>query len=86
MSSDANHELAQFKQFLAETLAVSPTPPSPEEALDIWRAAHPAEADFDDSVAAVRQSLDDLDDGERGISHDDFDRGFRSRHGLPPRS
>ena len=38
---------------------------------------------FDEDVAAVREALDDIAKGDRGIPFDEFDRDFRKRHNLP---
>jgi len=34
-------------------------------------------------LAAIREALDDMAKGERGIPFEEFDREFRKRHNLP---
>jgi hypothetical protein len=36
-----------------------------------------------DEVAAIKEALDDLANGDRGIPFEEFDRAFRQRHDLP---
>jgi hypothetical protein len=86
MSTDANQELIQFHQFIGQTIAGSEPLPSPEEALDLWRASHPASAEYQATVAAIQEGLDELSRGSKGMTLDEFDRDFRVRHGLPSRS
>lgn len=70
-----NCELASFQQFLTgQTGDISP-----EEALDMWRTAHPLEDDFDEAVAALREAFADMEADDTGIPIADFDREFRSR-------
>jgi hypothetical protein len=82
MSIDPAAELIRFQQFICEHLKNGGNP-SPEEALDLWRAENPRTEDFDDTVQALREALDDMDAGDTGVTLDEFDRAFRKRHGLP---
>jgi predicted transcriptional regulator len=43
-----------------------------------------AEREMEESCAAIREGLSDIEAG-RVQSLEDFDREFRSQHGLPPR-
>ena len=82
---DAISELSQFHEFLGEQLANGGSQLSPEEALDVWRTAHPsAEAGAND-YEAVRQALAAMDAGDTGIAFEEFDRRFRAKHELPSR-
>jgi hypothetical protein len=83
MSADAQFELHGFHEFLAEKLAAGKSAISPEEALDEWRAAHRSPEEFDEDVAAVRDALEDMANGDVGAPLAEFDREFRLRHGLP---
>lgn len=77
-------DLREFHRFLGEKVSRESAPLSPEEALDEWRAQHPLpEADAEE-LAAIQEAIDDMEKGDRGIPFTDFDREFRSRHGLPP--
>jgi hypothetical protein len=55
---------------------------SPEEALELWRTEHPANDEFGDSVAALREALADMAAGDEGVPFADFDREFRMRRNL----
>lgn len=55
---------------------------SPEEALDLWRSQHPAADDFEETVQAVTEALQDMEQGDCGISFEQFDREFRTRYKL----
>jgi len=85
MSADAQFELRGFHQFLGEKLVAGELAISPEEALDEWRAANRSEAELATDVAAVREALDDMANGDVGVPLAEFDRKFRARHGLPTR-
>jgi hypothetical protein len=76
-------ELRAFHHFLTDKLGDDGIDLSPEEALDEWRRLHPQTQAFDEDVAAIREALDDMAKGDRGMSFDDFDRDFRTRHNLP---
>jgi hypothetical protein len=82
MSTDAQFELYGFHQFLSEKIAAGERTLSPEEALDEWRAANRSEAEIAEDVAAIRESLEDLANGDTGVPLAEFDREFRPRHGL----
>ena len=81
MPPNTAEELRDFHRFLGAKLGADNLDLSPEEALDEWRRQHPQS--FDDDVAAVREALDDVTNGDRGIAFDEFDRDFRNRHNLP---
>ena len=76
-------ELRDFHDFLSAKLGNGRADLSPEEALDEWRRFHPDENVSDEDLAAVKEALDDVADGDRGVPWEEFDRDFRKRHGLP---
>lgn len=78
-------DLASFHQFIGERLKEGDFDLSPEEALDIWRSEHPLPEDFEETVEALREALEDMDAGDVGIPAEQFFREFREAHGLPPR-
>ncbi len=59
---------------------------TPEDLIDLWRDQHPSRDEPSDVVAAVNVALAELDAGKEGMSLEEFDRKFRERNGLPPRS
>jgi hypothetical protein len=75
-------ELREFHRFLADRLSAEGVDLSPEEALDEWRRLHPQTQSSDEDIAAIREALDDMAKGDRGIPFDEFDRDFRKRHNL----
>ena len=86
MSSDLSIELREFHQFLGQKLAAGTMAISPEQALDEWRLAHRSEEELADDIAAVREALDDMSNGDAGMTLAEFDQEFRRRHGLPKRA
>lgn len=83
MSIQMTEELREFHRFLTEKVGSQTTDLSPEEALDEWRRLHPQEEALDEDEAAIREALDDIAKGDRGIPFDQFDREFRKRHSFP---
>jgi hypothetical protein len=80
-------DLRRFHQFVAEKVSSGSDNLSPEEVLDQWRNLHPAPGATDpDELAAIQEAVDDLEAGDKGIPFEDFDREFRARRNLPPRS
>ena len=80
MSTDTVEELREFHRFLTNKLSADGIDLSPEEALDEWRRLNPQTQASDENVAAIREALDDVAAGDRGIPFDEFDRDFRKRH------
>ena len=74
-------ELESFHQFLLGKLQLREARLSPEQVLDEWRLSHPGPDDYD----AIRESLDAMHAGDRGVSLEDFNREFRQKNGLPVR-
>jgi hypothetical protein len=78
-------DLASFYEFIGKRLKEGDDKLSPEEALDIWRSEHPDSEEFEDTVAALREALEEMDAGNAGIPAEQFFREFREHHGLPPK-
>src|SRR4051812_39113482 len=83
LSAVSTEELREFHRFLSDKLGAGGIDLSPEEALDEWRRLHPQTQTFDEDVAPIRETLDDVANGDRGIPFDVFDRDFRKRHNMP---
>jgi hypothetical protein len=79
MNTDAASELLSFQSFIGEIVSRGDATASPEEALDEWRVMHPS----DDDLLAVREALDDMNAGDTGVSLEEFENQFRSKHSLP---
>ena len=82
MSTLVADELESFHQFVIDKLKTPETRPTPEQVLDEWRLLHPDPNDDD----AIRDSLALMHAGDRGVSLEDFDRDFRKKNGLAPKS
>ena len=83
MPLDTSTELEDFHRFVAEQLGAGKATLSPEEALDLWRGNQPADQEFSTTVAALKQALSEMDQGDRGQALDAFNRTFREKHQLP---
>ncbi|MBI5760815.1 MAG: hypothetical protein HZA46_20025 [Planctomycetales bacterium] len=86
MSTDLMSELKQFHRYISDRLGQDGPEPSPEQALDEWRAQHPSPDELAEDVAAIREVLADMAAGDTGIPFGEFDREFRARHNLTPQS
>ena len=84
MATGTQDELSSFHDFLSRKLTGGAGRLSPEEALDLWRAEHPAADDYPHDVAALKEALADMEVGDHGLPLDQFDRKFRQRHSIPP--
>lgn len=71
-------ELEQFQQFVAQKVADGNSGMTPEECLDVWRAAHPTIDDLQESTAAIERGLDQARRGE-GVPLQEFARDFREK-------
>lgn len=85
MTSPASSELRDFLRFLGEKINAGHPSLSPEEVVAEWRTLHPLPTDPED-LEAIQEALDDIENGDTGIPLEEFDRDFRARHNLPPRS
>jgi hypothetical protein len=79
-------ELREFHAFVGAQLEGSADALTPEDLIDLWRDQHPGNETPSKVVAAVEAALADMDAGDTGVPLDEFDRRFRERHGLPPRT
>jgi hypothetical protein len=82
MTAQGNSELAQFHQFVGQVLSSTPDL-TPEEAMDLWRASHPQEDDFEETVLALKEAIAELEAGDIGQPAEEFLREFRAQRGLP---
>lgn len=83
MPVEMTDELREFHRFLTDKVRGDGIDQSPEEALDEWRRLNPQARAVDEEAAAIREALDDIAKGDRGILFDEFDHDFRKRHNLP---
>jgi hypothetical protein len=83
MAAPVARELIDFHAFIGELLKNGSADLLPEEALGVWRERHPGPLDFEDDVAAIQASLDDLSRGEKGMPLEEFDREIRQEFKMP---
>jgi len=72
MSTGISTELHDFTLFLQAKLQAGETKISPEEALEQWREENPTEEEFEEEVRAIKEALDQMDAGERGVPAEEF--------------
>jgi hypothetical protein len=85
-STASSDELRDFHRFIGDKVSSGGSSQSPEEVLDEWRLLHPDLLARAEDIAAIQEAIDDLENGESGSPFADFDRSFRARRGIPPRS
>ena len=86
MTMQSLDDLRDFHRFLGEKVNNGGESLSPEEVLDEWRLLHPDPKAVQDDIAAIQEAIDDMDNGDSGIPFEEFDRDFRTRRNLPPKS
>ncbi len=83
MTSEAISELRGFLAFVGEQVHEGHANLTPEECLNRWRTQHPSADDLEESVAAVKEALADMDAGDPATPFDDFVDDLRSRNNIP---
>jgi hypothetical protein len=86
MSTPSLNDLRDFHRFVGEKVSNGGASLSPEEILDEWRLLHPDPAGAEAELAAIQEAVDDMENGDAGISFAEFDRDFRARRNLPAES
>lgn len=82
MATDSSSDIHDFYRYLGHALQSEGPLPTPEEALDAWRAQHPES----DNVLAVQEALDDMAAGDLGTPLEEHLQQFRKRNGLTAES
>lgn len=80
MSSNPS-DLEQFHQFVTEQLASGAEHLTPEDCLEVWRAAHPSPEEYADTLEAIEEGLSQARRGE-GLPAEEFMRRFELEKGL----
>jgi hypothetical protein len=57
---------------------------SPEEAVAQWRAQQMTPEELQESVAAIREAIADMEAGEEGMPFDEFVSKMRQKYNLSP--
>jgi hypothetical protein len=84
MPTERREDLRAFRTFIDEQLADGGAALTPGQALDLWEIQNPTDQEREETLAAIRQGLEDADEG-RIRPFEEFDMEFRRRHGLPAR-
>lgn len=85
MSAMVNPELVQFRDFLNEKLAASPTWQTPEEALDEFLAMRETPEERLERLDDVRESLAEIKSGSLGTSASEYIAELRQRYRMDSR-
>lgn len=85
MATDRANDLHAFKSFIDEQLEQGEPLPTLEQALARWEYENSSEAEREESPAAIRLGLTDIDAG-CVRPFEEFDLEFRAKHGMAPRS
>jgi hypothetical protein len=84
MPIERANDLRAFKEFIDQQLANGGSDWTLDEALVYWEAENQSGQEREETLKAIQQGLADVDAG-RTRPFEEFDREFRSKHGLPPR-
>jgi hypothetical protein len=85
MATDRANDLRAFKGFIEEKLSDGGADLTLDEALVHWEIENQTDEEREDTLRAIGQGLSDVEAG-RTRPFEEFDREFRSKHGLPSRS
>ena len=85
MATDRINDVHAFRVFLDEKLLNCEANLTLDEALGLWEYENASDAERELTREAIRRGLDDVELG-RVRPFDEFDREFRQKHGLTPRS
>ena len=85
MSTERLNDLRAFKGFIEEKLSNGGADLTLDEALVHWEIENQTDAEREDTLRAIGLGLSDVEAG-RTRPLEEFDREFRSKHGLPSRS
>jgi hypothetical protein len=85
MATERTNDLRAFRQYIDEQLTNGCAEMTLDEALIHWEAENQSDAEKENTLRAIEQGFSDIAAG-RTRSFEDFDREFRSKHGMPLRS
>lgn len=78
-------DLNQFQAFAKVAIAQSGDRLTLDDLWDQWRLEHPTQEEFEEDVLAVKEAIDDMERGDRGIPFDQHIDEMRKKHNLPSR-
>lgn len=85
MSIDSNAELRSFGEYIAKIVENGDESISPEDAVVRWRMQNLSPEEFDEEVAAIREALDDMEAGDKGVPWEQVLKEINAEFGLKPR-
>jgi hypothetical protein len=85
MAIDRINDLRAFRDFLDAKLSNGGEPMTLDDVLGLWEYENQTEEERGETYRAIRAGLDDIEAG-RVRPFEEFDREFRRKHGLTPRS
>ena len=75
-------ELASFTSYARQLIDAGQRDLSIDELFDQWRAENPSDEQYADNVAAVRSSIQDFKNGERGTIAGEHSAQLRREFGV----
>lgn len=85
MPTDRANDPRAFRDFLDARLSAAGDGLTLDEYLDLWESENQPDEERRAAVQAVREALDDMRAGDRGIPVREAVSELRRRHGLPER-
>jgi hypothetical protein len=80
--STAEQDLTAFSIFARQQIAAGQGDLSIDELFDQWRAENPSDAQYAENVAAIRASIQDFKNGERGTPAGEHSAQLRRDFGI----
>jgi len=77
MSTGISTDLQDFSVFVQAKLKAGETQLSPEEALELWRMDHPTDEVLAENVRAIKESIDEVNSGAKGMTGEESVRMLR---------
>ena len=75
-------QVESFYRFAIAQIQASNSPKTVDELYDQWRFENQTSEEFEENVAAIQASIDDLNRGNAGLDFDEVIAEVRSRHNL----
>ena len=75
-------DLASFNSFVKQRMESGDASLSIDELFDQWRLENPFDKLYAENVAAIRASIEDFQNGERGTPHGQHSDQLRQEFGL----
>lgn len=85
MATERVNDLWAFKGFIEEKLSNGGSDLTLDEALAYWVIENQTDEEREETVQGIRDGIADVE-ARRTRPFEEFDRAFRTKHGLPSRS